>query len=170
MNNYRFEFILIGRLLSESTWTWHKKIIKEYPKWKTELMQTLIDDWETLGNQWITTPTSSQLEWPHFKRISNQEKMKKENKNRGNTLLPTPESWHPWPPELSPTKMQTLEESALPNGSEEETKTGHYLEPEKLNQIPLWLFPCHLVAGLFHLVHSFILFFPANEMSVFVEE
>lgn len=42
----------------------------------------------------------------------------------------------------------------------------HYLEPDKLNDIPEWLIPTHLVAGLFHYLQTFILFsMTANEVN-----
>ena len=52
------------------------------------------------------------------------------------------------------------------NDEEEKDIKIHYLEPDKLNDIPEWLIPTHLVAGLFHYLQTFILFsLTANEVN-----
>ena len=43
-------------------------------------------------------------------------------------------------------------------------KTRDYREPENLNTVPLWFYPCHIVAAIFQFMQSFVLFAFSKEV------
>ena len=45
-------------------------------------------------------------------------------------------------------------------------KRRHYLEPEHLNEIPLWIAPCHLVAAIFQIMQSLFLFAFSSQINM----
>ena len=62
--------------------------------------------------------------------------------------------------------MGDVENSRNQDQDNSELRRPHYLEPESLNEIPLWMAPCHLVAAIFQIMQSLFLFAFSSQINM----